>query len=99
METIFIGLFFVALGILTKFYPNLLAGYNYLSQREKDNATTNGLPTFAMSVFIVMGILVIAGYFISIWLANPPLRIGIFVTVTLLGAVVIIVFGNRFTSK
>lgn len=94
METIFIGLFYIALGVLVKFFPNLIAGYSQLTQREKDNAETNGLPTFAMRVFIAMGVIVIVGYFISNWLDNPPLRIGIFVAVTLLGAVVMIVLGN-----
>ncbi|MEP0710553.1 DUF3784 domain-containing protein [Algoriphagus sp.] len=99
METIFIGLLYIGLGILAKFYPNLIAGYSSLPQREKGNAERNGLPTFVMTVLIVMGVLAISGYYISILLANPPLSTGIFVGVTLLGAVVIIVFGNRFTSN
>ncbi|PZX56832.1 uncharacterized protein DUF3784 [Algoriphagus ratkowskyi] len=99
METIFIGLFYIAIGVLTKFFPNLIAGYSHLSQREKENAVINGFHKFVMSVFIAMGVLVVAGYSISIWLNNPPLGTGVFVAVTLLGAVIIIVFGSRFTSK
>jgi len=33
--TIYTGLIFIAIGILIKLFPNLIAGYNTLSQREK----------------------------------------------------------------
>ncbi|MFD2202607.1 DUF3784 domain-containing protein [Shivajiella indica] len=99
MESIYTGLFFIAIGILVKLFPNLMAGYNQFSQKEKENAIANGLPTFGSAVFVVMGLLSISGYFLGIWLDQPGIGMVISLGVTLLGVVVLIVFGNRFTRE
>lgn len=99
METIYVGLLFIAFSALIKFFPGLLAGYNSLSHREKENAKTNGLPTFASIVLAVMGILCIGVYFVSDW-SDLPSRMGInFVSISLAGAIILIIFGNRFTTN
>jgi uncharacterized membrane protein len=99
MESIYTGLFFIAIGTLVKVFPNLMAGYNQLSQKEKENAIANGLPTFGCAVFVMMGLFSISGYFLGIWLDQPGIGMGISLGVTLLGVVVLIVFGNRFTRE
>jgi hypothetical protein len=99
MESIYAGLTFTAIGILVKLYPNLLAGYSQLSQKERENAIANGLPTFASTVFFTMGALTISGYLISNWMERPELSSTIGVSVTLLGVVVLIVFGNIYAKK
>lgn len=98
MESIYIGSLFIVLGILIKVFPNLLAGYNSLSYREKVNAEANGMPTFAAIVFGSMGLISIAGYFIGIWLDRPSLS-NIWVLVTLVGMIVLIVFGNILVNR
>jgi len=99
METIITGLIFIAIAILLKFSPNLLAGYSRLSQREKENALKNGLQSFAFTVFGIMGLLVIGGHFLSIWLDNPSLSGSINLAVTLIGAIVMIVFGSILINR
>ena len=99
MVGVFIGVFFIAIGILVKKFPNLMAGYNQLSQKEKENAIANGLPTFGCTVFVVMGLFSISGYFMGIWLGQPGIGDGLGLMVTLIGVVVLIVFGNRFTRE
>jgi hypothetical protein len=99
MENIILGLLFMAIGILLKFFPNLLAGYSQLSQGDKENAIQNGLPTFGFLVFGLMGIIIFSGYFISIWLELPALPKQILMIVTLLGIITIIVGGNILVNK
>lgn len=99
MEAISIGLLFVLIGILLRFFPNLLAGYGSLPQREKENAKKNGVPAFASTVFISMGILVIGGYVLSIWLDSPSLTRSVSLVVTLTGVIVIIVVGNILINR
>jgi vacuolar-type H+-ATPase subunit I/STV1 len=99
MGSIYIGLIFIAIGILIKVFPNLLAGYNQLSNREKENAISNGLPTFAFILLGVMGLIIIAGYFVGIWIDKPSIGQSIIVFVSLAGAVVMIVFGNILANK
>ncbi len=98
MEPVYLGLLFIALGILIKFFPGLLAGYNSLSNREKENAEAYGLPTFASILFIAMGLISIAGYFAAIWLNIPSLS-NIFIVVTIVGVIVLIVFGNILVNS
>jgi hypothetical protein len=99
MESIYAGLIFIATGILVRLFPNLLAGYNQLSQKERENAIANGLPAFASIVFLLMGLLSIGGYFLCIWLGKPVMGKGLGLFVTLIGVVVLIVFGTRFTRE
>ncbi|SFT49393.1 protein of unknown function [Algoriphagus locisalis] len=98
MEGIYVGLFFIAIAIAVKFYPGLLAGYNRLSSRDKENAVANGLPTFASIVFGAMGVISIAGYFASVWFNNPSLS-KIFILPTIVGMIVLIVFGNILVNN
>ncbi|WP_339865311.1 DUF3784 domain-containing protein [uncultured Algoriphagus sp.] len=98
METIYIGLFFIAVAVAVRFYPGVLAGYNSLSNREKENASANGLPIFASIVFGAMGVISIAGYLASIWLNKPSLS-GIWILVTIVGMIVLLVFGNILANN
>ncbi|MDF2157555.1 DUF3784 domain-containing protein [Algoriphagus sp. CAU 1675] len=92
------GLSFVAIGILIKMFPGLLAGYNSLSQKEKENAINNGLPNFAFITFISMGLIVVIGHFVSIWL-EKPLGGSIVGFVSIAGVITMIVAGNLLINK
>lgn len=96
MTNIYAALIFIAIGILVKIFPNLIAGYSTLSQREKENVKGNGFPTFMMVGFFIMGTVLIAGYFIAILLDKPSLNDSLGIFVTLIGAVVFIVAGQWF---
>jgi hypothetical protein len=99
MESIFTGLIFIATGILVRLFPNLMAGYNQLSQKERENAKANGLPTFGSVVFLSMGLVSISGYFIGVWMEKPAIGQSLSLLVTLVGVVVLVVFGQRFTRE
>jgi uncharacterized membrane protein YeaQ/YmgE (transglycosylase-associated protein family) len=96
MQDIYVGLTFITIGILVKIFPNLIAGYSTLSQREKENVKVNGFPTFMMVGFFIMGAVILAGHFIAIWLDKPSFNDSLGILVTLIGAVVFIVAGQRF---
>ncbi|WPR77131.1 DUF3784 domain-containing protein [Algoriphagus sp. NG3] len=99
MASIYIGLLFIAIGIVVKLFPNLIAGYNNLSHKEKENALTNGLPTFASIVFGMMGLIIIVGHYLELGLDMPSLGRNLVIISSLAGSVILIVFGNRFTAK
>ncbi|HSJ69502.1 MAG TPA: DUF3784 domain-containing protein [Anditalea sp.] len=95
MESIYIGLLYIILGILIKFFPSLLAGYGSLSQKDKENAKNNGVSTFAMIVFCIMGLILLTGhFFIAPWVEEPSFISNLNIAVTLVGTVVMIVGGN-----
>lgn len=98
MEAIYIGFFFIALGILIKLYPHLIAGYNTLSQREKENAKANGLSTFMLISFSMMGLIMILGHFISQSMGFPSLSGNLNMFVILSGVVIMIIFTQKFKN-
>jgi len=93
MENIYIGLVYIALGILIRFFPGLMAGYGSLSQNEKDIVKNHGVSNFVMIVFCIMGVTIILAHFIGLWIEQPNFS-NLTVGVTLVGTVVIIVGAN-----
>ncbi len=99
MKFLIIGIILLVIGILVKFFPNILAGYSTLSQRERENAEINRLPFISSLIFTLMGLLIIVGYFASLWLDQPELRTNIGMFVILGGMVAILLIGNLLTNK
>ena len=93
MSTLILGAGFIAIGILINLFPNLIAGYSSLSQKERENVKTNGLPRFIQIGFSSMGVVIIAGHFIAQLMEEPSLSKNINVFVILAGAVKLIIFG------
>lgn len=99
MGAIISGVIFLVIGLTVRVYPNILAGYNNLSQKEQENAEKNRLPFFGFILFTAMGIIAILAYAFSIWLANPTLSSKITLIVTLVGAVIAVVGGNYLKNN
>lgn len=59
---ILVAIILIACGFLAKKYPNLIAGYNTLSQVEKDKININELSTFLKQLLIGLGIITIINY-------------------------------------
>lgn len=93
------GVLYLIIGFVVRVYPNIIAGYNSLSQRDQERASKNGLRFFAFVLFSLMGVLCIVSYPVSLWLEMPNLSTGVSVIVTLLGVVIFIVFGNLLANR
>jgi len=94
MQSMYIGLVYIALGIFIKFFPGLLAGYSTLTHSEKDKFKINGVSSFAMIVFCIMGVILLIGHFIALWMEQPDIHSSLNILVTLVGMVILIVGGN-----
>lgn len=99
MKFLIIGITFLVIGILVKVFPKILAGYSNLSQRERENAEINRLPTIMSLIFTLMGLLIIVGHFASLWLDQPELRTNIGMFVILGGLVAGVLVANLLTNK
>ncbi|SNS61537.1 protein of unknown function [Belliella buryatensis] len=62
------ALILIAFGFLVKAFPNLIAGYNTMSQRQKENVDIEGLSTFMSNALVLLGALVIVGHYVLKWL-------------------------------
>lgn len=94
MAALFIGLFLIGIGFLVKAFPNLIAGYNTMSQNQKDNFDIEGLSTFMRNGFAVMGLVVIFGYYGLKW-AGLNILVGYFIPVVVLAGLIFLVFRAR----
>ncbi|MCH7402884.1 DUF3784 domain-containing protein [Belliella kenyensis] len=99
MGVLFSGVLYLIIGFVARVYPNILAGYNSMPQKDQEYATQNGLPHFASVTFILMGILCIFSYPASIWLEIPSLTSSVLLSVTLLGVIVLIIAGNLIANR
>lgn len=96
---IVVGTLYLIIGLVVRVFPNILAGYSSLSNREKENADKNGLRFYASVLFLIMGSVALIGYPISIWLENPGLSVGIVVIVTIAGLVISVIGGGILTNN
>lgn len=64
------ALIFIAIGVLVKRFPLLIAGYNTMSKEEKENVDTKGLSSFICYSCVVMGVLPLLFYYICLWLGH-----------------------------
>ncbi|WP_254425434.1 DUF3784 domain-containing protein [Capnocytophaga sp. oral taxon 864] len=67
MDTIncILGVFYITMGFLISKFPNLLSGYNTLSDEEKESLKNTGYTLYLRNVFIICGLASIFLTFLS----------------------------------
>ena len=93
---IFTGVMLIIVGLLVKQYPNLLAGYNTLSEEQKKEIDIEKVSTIARNVIVLTGTAVIDAsiimYFIEV---SKKIQVNIVSVIIVLGFVVLIIWSNR----
>ena len=93
---IFTGFILIIVGLLVKQYPNLLAGYNTLSEDKKKEIDIEKVSTIARNVIVLTGAAVIDAsiimYFIEV---SKKIQVNIISVIIILGLVVLIIWSNR----
>ena len=93
---IFTGFILIIVGLLVKQYPNLLAGYNTLSDEQKKEIDIEKVSTIARNVIVLTGAAVIDAsiimYFIEV---SKKIQVNIISVIIILGLVVLIIWSNR----
>ena len=93
---IFTGFILIIVGLLVKQYPNLLAGYNTLSEEQKKEIDIEKVSTIARNVIVLTGTAVIDAsiimYFIEV---SKKIQVNIISVIIVLGLVVLIIWSNR----
>ena len=93
---IFTGFMLIIVGLLVKQYPNLLAGYNTLSEDKKKEIDIEKVSTIARNVIVLTGAAVIDAsiimYFIEV---SKKIQVNIISVIIVLGLVVLIIWSNR----
>ena len=88
--TLIIGAFIVLIGFAVNKYPNLIAGYNTMSSREKSKVDVEGLSTMMRNSLIVLGVLVALSYPLMTLFVLKQHVIGAMTAIVLFGVFLII---------
>lgn len=95
-----IGLLLIVCGFLVKFYPDLIAGYNTLSEEEKQQVDIVGLSSLMQKGLIIIGCTIIIyqvfGYFFDI---KESYSLMIISGIAVSGIVIMIIKAQKYYPK
>lgn len=74
ISNLIIGIFFIILSIIVLVFPNTIAGYNTLTREEKGKIKKKKLARFSFIILFSVGIIIIIGGYIFVWLQVPYLN-------------------------
>lgn len=96
---IIVGLFMIGIGFLVKSAPSLIAGYNTMSDDKKKNVDIVGLSTYMRKSLIIIGLSIIAGYYLFKWIGFAVIAESMILIVTLIGVFIMIINAQRFDKN
>ncbi|MBZ0242865.1 MAG: DUF3784 domain-containing protein [Bacteroidales bacterium] len=96
---IIVGLFMIGIGFLVKSSPSLIAGYNTMSDDKKKNVDIVGLSTYMRNSLIIIGLSIIAGYYLFKWIGFTVIADSMILIATLIGVLIMVINAQRFDKN
>jgi len=96
---IIVGLFMIGMGFLVKSTPSLIAGYNTMPDDKKKNVDIVGLSTYMRNSLIIIGLSIIAGYYLFKWVGFTVIADSIILIATLIGVLIMVINAQRFDKN
>ena len=93
------GILLIGMGFLVKPFPKLIAGYNTMSEEEKQNVDIVGLSTYVKRSLVIMGLSVIVGYHLLQWLEFNQISNYMILIVSFVGSVIMLIGAQRFDKN
>ena len=84
------GIFLLVNGILTYFFPNIVAGYNTMTKEQKEKVNINGFRWFMSISISLIGIILLVLYFLGYS------NIGFFIFIVVFGFIPIVVIAQKY---
>ncbi|MCH7403790.1 DUF3784 domain-containing protein [Belliella kenyensis] len=91
MMALITGIILISLGLLVKTFPNLITGYNTMTQKEKEKVDIGRFSSFMRNAFIIMGLTVALGHNLLLWFGLDSVA-SYFVQAVIIGGVLVISF-------
>ena len=93
---IFMGFILIVIGLMVKQHPNLLAGYNTMSDKKKKKIDIDRISIIARNIFVLMGAAAIDASIIMHFIeVSNKIQMNIISGIVVLGLVVLILWSNR----
>ena len=89
----------IGMGFLVKSTPSLIAGYNTMSDDKKKNVDIVGLSTYMRNSLIIIGLSIIAGYYLFKWIGFAVIADSMILIITLIGVLIMVINAQRFDKN
>jgi len=89
----------IGIGFLVKSSPSLIAGYNTMSDDKKKNVDIIGLSTYMRNSLIIIGLSIIAGYYLFKWIGFTVIADSMILIATLIGVLIMVINAQRFDKN
>jgi hypothetical protein len=86
----------MGIGFLVKSAPDLIAGYNTMSEDKKKNVDIKGLSNYLRNGLIVIGLTTIFGYFLLKWIGFSLLAHSMILVVPITGIAILVIRAQKF---
>jgi hypothetical protein len=90
------GLLIIGTGFFVKAFPDTIAGYNTMSKEQKKNVDIKEAATFIRNGFVIIGLIIIAGYYLLRWIGLIEFAQYIAPVSTIIGTAIIIIMAQKF---
>lgn len=91
------GIILIICGLLVKINPNLIAGYNSLSEKEKKKINVNKLSTMMRNYLVIIGsIAVITGIVLYILDVKESYRLMSLIAIVVVGVLIMVMNGQNY---
>ena len=93
------GFILIICGLLVKQYPNLIAGYNTMSARDREKVDFVKLSTMMRNYLVVIGaIVIIVGIILFLLDIKESLRLLSLSAIVVIGVFIMVFKGQKFTK-
>ena len=86
----------IGIGFLVKLSPNMMAGYNTMSEEKKKNVDIEGLSTYMRNGFVAIGLTLIISYYFFKWIGLTLIADSMIVIVILVGITILMINASKF---
>jgi hypothetical protein len=84
-------------GFLVKAFPDLIAGYNTMSETKKANVDIKGLSLFMRNTLVIIGLVVIGSYYFFRWLGiDEEKYLLIPAGLLMIGVIIMLIIAQRY---
>ncbi len=90
------GFLMIGMGFLVKSSPNLIAGYNTMPEDKKKHVDIEGLSTFMRNSFIIIGLSIVAGYYVFKWIGCTAIANSMILIATVIGVIIMLIHAQKF---
>lgn len=94
-----LAVMFMLLGFMVYKFPNLIAGYNTMSEEDKAKVDVTGLKKWTRNVLVIIGVLLLISNYLSHYFDGKNFENYVFYFIIIVGVVILIVGGQRYQNR